>query len=215
MDNKNINNLGKNGLLFLVSTLWAKITKKIDENIYSFTEAKTRENIAPSDPIKIIFGKIMKWFSDLSAGAASTLLGQNLTANKALVSDENGKVAASNVDASKVEFLSKVKSDIQSQLDSLNSTLEGIGVGNGYSGELAFTYTQNEYANANNLPINSLAYTFTSASNIPSVTNGSHILTIGNSSLRVQICFSRSDNFIYVRDNLNGSWKAWKKITTS
>lgn len=215
MDNKNINNLGKNGLLFLVSTLWAKITKKIDENIYSFTEAKTRENIAPSDPIKIIFGKIMKWFSDLSAGAASTLLGQNLTANKALVSDENGKVAASNVDASKVEFLSKVKSDIQSQLDSLNSTLEGIGVGNGYSGELAFTYTQNEYANANNLPINSLAYTFTSASNIPSVANGSHILTIGNSSLRVQICFSRSDNFIYVRDNLNGSWKAWKKITTS
>ena len=125
MDNKNINNLGKNGLLFLVSTLWAKITKKIDENIYSFTEAKTRENIAPSDPIKIIFGKIMKWFSDLSAGAASTLLGQNLTANKALVSDENGKVAASNVDASKVEFLSKVKSDIQSQLDSQNSTWFG------------------------------------------------------------------------------------------
>ena len=96
-----------------------------------------------------------------------------------------------------------------------NSTLEGVGGGNGYSGELAFTYTQNEYANTDNLPINSLAYTFTSANNIPNVVNGSHILTIGNKNLRIQICFSRSDAAIYVRDNLNGSWKSWKKITAS
>lgn len=215
MDNKNIDNFDKNGILFLVSALWGKITKKIDENIYSFTESKTRENITSSDPIKIILGKIMKWFSDLSAGAASSLLGQNLTENKALISDASGKVAASDLDASKVEFLSGVTSDIQEQINSLNSTLEGIGAGNGYSGELAFIYTQNEYANANDLPVNSLAYTFESASNIPSVANGSHILTIGNKNLRIQICFSRSGNFIYVRDNLNGSWRAWKKITTT
>lgn len=127
MDNKNIDNFDKNGILFLVSALWGKITKKIDENIYSFTESKTRENITSSDPIKIILGKIMKWFSDLSAGAASSLLGQNLTENKALISDTNGKVAASDVDASKVEFLSGVTSDIQEQINSLNSTLENIG----------------------------------------------------------------------------------------
>nr|WP_305182161.1 hypothetical protein [uncultured Schaedlerella sp.] len=129
MDNKNIDNFDKNGILFLVSALWGKITKKIDENIYSFTESKTRENITSSDPIKIILGKIMKWFSDLSAGAASSLLGQNLTENKALISDTNGKVAASDVDASKVEFLSGVTSDIQEQINSLNSTLEGMGGG--------------------------------------------------------------------------------------
>ena len=127
MDNKNIDNFDKNGILFLVSALWGKITKKIDENIYSFTESKTRENITSSDPIKIILGKIMKWFSDLSAGAASSLLGQNLTENKALISDANGKVAASDLDASKVEFLSGVTSDIQEQINSLNSTLENIG----------------------------------------------------------------------------------------
>lgn len=101
-------------------------------------------------------------------------------------------------------------------INSLNSTLEEInGGGNGYSGELAFTYTQNEYANANDLPINSLAYTFTSASNIPSVANGSHILTIGNKNLRMQICFSRSGDAIYIRDNLNGPWKSWKRTTTT
>ena len=99
----------------------------IDNNVYSFTESEKRNNIVPSDPIKVILGKIMKWFSDLSAGAASSLLGQNLTENKALISDTNGKVAASDVDASKVEFLSGVTSDIQEQINSLNSTLENIG----------------------------------------------------------------------------------------
>lgn len=66
----------------------------------------------------------MKWFSDLSEGAASSLLGQNLTANKALISDANGKVAASDVDASKVGFLSGVTSDVQEQINSLSSAIE-------------------------------------------------------------------------------------------
>lgn len=101
----------------------ADVKPIIDNNTYLFTESGQRENIAPSDPIKVILGKIMKWFSDLSEGAASSLLGQNLTANKALISDANGKVAASDVDASKVGFLSGVTSDVQEQINSLNSAI--------------------------------------------------------------------------------------------
>ena len=94
---------------------------KIDDSTVDFSQAESRENIAPTDTMKIILGKIMKWFSDLSAGAASSLLGQNLTAGKVLVSDDGGKVAASVVDASKVGFLSGVTGDLQEQINSLNS----------------------------------------------------------------------------------------------
>lgn len=100
---------------------------KIDDISVDFSQAESRENIAPTDTMKTILGKIMKWFSDLSAGAASSLLGQNLTAGKVLVSDDGGKVAASAIDASKVEFLSGATGDLQEQINSLNSTLENIG----------------------------------------------------------------------------------------
>lgn len=96
---------------------------KIDDISVDFSQAESRENIAPTDTMKIILGKIMKWFSDLSAGAASSLLGQNLTAGKVLVSDDGGKVAASVVDASKVGFLNGVTGDLQEQINSLNSAI--------------------------------------------------------------------------------------------
>lgn len=99
-------------------------TEKIDDSTVDFSQAESRENIAPTDTMKTILGKIMKWFSDLSAGAASSLLGQNLTAGKVLVSDDGGKVAASVVDASKVGFLSGVTGDVQGQINDINHTME-------------------------------------------------------------------------------------------
>ena len=100
---------------------------KIDDISVDFSQAESRENISSADNVKTILGKIMKWFSDLSAGAASSLLGQNLTAGKVLVSDDGGKVAASAIDASKVRFLDGVTGDVQEQINSLNSALENIG----------------------------------------------------------------------------------------
>ena len=101
---------------------------KIDDISVDFSQAESRENIAPTDTMKTILGKIMKWFSDLSAGAASSLLGQNLTAGKVLVSDDGGKVAASAIDASKVEFLSGATGDLQEQINSLNSAMKIFSV---------------------------------------------------------------------------------------
>lgn len=99
-------------------------TEKIDDLSVDFSQAESRENISSADNVRTILGKIMKWFSDLSAGAASSLLGRDLVANKALISDANGKVAASAVDASKVGFLSGVTGDVQTQINSLNSAME-------------------------------------------------------------------------------------------
>ncbi|KPA18764.1 secreted protein containing Fibronectin, type III domain protein, partial [Candidatus Magnetomorum sp. HK-1] len=51
-------------------------------------------------------------------GAATTITTTNLDTNRALVSDGSGKVAVSNVTSTEVGYLSGVKSDIQTQLDS-------------------------------------------------------------------------------------------------
>lgn len=54
---------------------------------------------------------------DKITGGASTITDDNLTANRALVSDGNGKVAVSNVTNTELGYLDGVTSNIQTQLD--------------------------------------------------------------------------------------------------
>ena len=56
-------------------------------------------------------------------GAASTITGSNLTANRALVSDGSGKVAVSAVTSTELGYLDGVTSGIQGQINSLNNKL--------------------------------------------------------------------------------------------
>lgn len=55
---------------------------------------------------------------DKITGAATTITNSNLTANCALVSDANGKVAASSVTATELAYLDGVTSNVQTQLNS-------------------------------------------------------------------------------------------------
>lgn len=50
-------------------------------------------------------------------GGASTITSKNLTGNRILVSDTNGKVASSSLSTTKLSYLKEVTSDIQTQLD--------------------------------------------------------------------------------------------------
>lgn len=60
-------------------------------------------------------------------GAATTIMSSNLTANQVLVSDGSGKVAVSGViDTTELGYLNGVTSSIQSQLNSLSSSVSGI-----------------------------------------------------------------------------------------
>lgn len=86
-----------------------------------FTQASSRANIASGEKLNVILGKIMKWFTDLTNGGASSLLGSNLTTNRALVSNSSGKVAVSTVTATELGYLSGVTSNIQSQFNSKKS----------------------------------------------------------------------------------------------
>ena len=54
---------------------------------------------------------------DTITGAATSITSSNLTANKALVSDSNGKVAASSVTDTELGYLSGVTSAVQTQMD--------------------------------------------------------------------------------------------------
>lgn len=58
-------------------------------------------------------------------GAASTITGANLTANRVLVSSASGKVAVSNVLPSELARLSGVTGDIQTQLNGKQATITG------------------------------------------------------------------------------------------
>ena len=54
-------------------------------------------------------------------GAATTITDSNLTANRALVSNASGKVAVSDITSTELGYLDGAKSNIQTQLDSVNT----------------------------------------------------------------------------------------------
>lgn len=85
----------------------------------TFTEAENRANIESEEALGTIFGKIKKVFADLLIGAGSTLIGADLTASRALVSDANGKVGVSTITATELGYLDGVTKNIQAQLNEL------------------------------------------------------------------------------------------------
>ena len=62
---------------------------------------------------------------DEISGGASTIVSDNLTASRALVSNANGKVAVSNVTSTELGYLDGVTSAIQTQLNGKQSTISG------------------------------------------------------------------------------------------
>lgn len=74
-----------------------------------FTETEERENIESSNPIKIIFGKVKKWFSDFGEAAFANIANNRVTNEPGFVMDaRQGK-------------------EIQDQINAINSALDNIG----------------------------------------------------------------------------------------
>lgn len=73
---------------------------------------------------------------DTVVGGASTITEDNLTANRALVSNSSGKVAVSDVTSTELGYLDSVTSNVQAQLNGKQSTItvngiiKGDGAGN-------------------------------------------------------------------------------------
>lgn len=71
-------------------------------------------------------------------GGASTITSSDLTANRALVSDENGKVAVSTVTSTELGYLDGVTSNIQTQLNGKLSSAPVTSV-NSKTGDVSLT----------------------------------------------------------------------------
>ena len=63
-------------------------------------------------------------------GAASTIVSDDLPANKVLISDSDGKVAASNVTSTELGHLSGVTSKIQDQLNNKVASADLVAITN-------------------------------------------------------------------------------------
>lgn len=132
----------------------------IDDLTIDFDASEKSEQINKNDPVKILFGKIAKWYNDLKTvaftgrygdlidkpeiptiptynGAVTTILTRNLSTKKVLVSNDSGKVAASNIGIDELSALSGVAENIQDQFDNIISNIvESVSVFVGTKQEL-------------------------------------------------------------------------------
>lgn len=87
---------------------------------------------------------------DKITGAATTITDDNLTANRALVSNSSGKVAVSTVTSTELGYLDGVTSNVQTQL---NKKLESVPVTsvNGKTGAVTLGKSDVELGNVDNV----------------------------------------------------------------
>ena len=93
-------------------TNWFSIGFSMNDFPLSSQQIDSLENISSNIQDQLIAKQVS------ITGAATTITTTNLDTNRALVSDGSGKVAVSNVTSAEVGYLSGVKSDVQTQLDS-------------------------------------------------------------------------------------------------
>lgn len=74
------------------------------------------------------------------AGAASTITAKNLTASRALVSSSAGKVAVSAVTATELSYLDGVTKNLQTQINELNTKIDGKSTLIGQDGQHTFQF---------------------------------------------------------------------------
>ena len=100
------------------------------------TAAKLASDVA-GDNITFTNGVLSVADSDIQAGitgGASTIAGNDLGTNKALISNSSGKVAVSTVTSTELGYLSNVSSAIQTQLNGKASTGTQMIAGSGLTG---------------------------------------------------------------------------------
>lgn len=123
-------------------------------------------------------------------GGATTVTSSNLSANRALVSDANGKISVSTITSTILGYLANVTSDIQTQLNNKIKTVEyDFG-----------TLTPNETKSLN---LTSLGINYTKLINV--VLIYSNIENVYNSSYKTAKVITNMDNILYVTSDDNAN----------
>ena len=147
-------------------------------------------------------------------GGASTIVSDNLTANRALISNTNGKVAVSDVTSTELGYLDGVTSAVQTQIDGKQAkiTASGILKGDG-SGGVSAAVSGTDYAPASHSHGN-----ITSGGDItataPTIASGDKIIINDESASKITNgpSFGTSTT-TYLRND--GSWATPASAVTS
>lgn len=128
-------------------------------------------------------------------GGASTITSSNLTANRALISNANGKVAVSAVTSTELGYLDGVTSAVQTQLNGKQASITASGIlkGDGSGGVTAAVAGTDYLATA---PVSSV-----------NNKTGAVSLTASDVSAMPAVAVTASDNGKFLRV-VNGAWAA-------
>ena len=88
-----------------------------------FEENSSYANIESGESIATIFGKLKKIAGGILAGAGSTLLGANLTTNRVLLSNSDGKITASTITDTELAYLDGLTGNVQQNINLLNEKM--------------------------------------------------------------------------------------------
>ena len=140
-------------------------------------------------------------------GAATTIIGSNLTASRALISNSSGKVAASDITSTELGYLDGVTSNIQTQFSGLSGKYKSID-------KNRILIEANTDLNTVKTPGNYTAYSDDLADALPNRPSGlsySFDMTVGN-QCRTNIVYQEITNYKgtrWYRRCVGSVWENW------
>lgn len=155
---------GAKGVKVYKTSAWKKLLDEDDASSYVPTTRKVNTKALSSDitiystdiPVSSTDNTTIKDYVDnldiTITGAASTIKDNDLTANRAVISNSSGKIAVSSVTSTELGYLSGVTSAIQTQLNALDGRGRFLSQWNASTGlpttnpgTLPYTYKTGDY----------------------------------------------------------------------
>lgn len=173
-------------------------TVDVADSEIAFADSETRENITSGEKVSTVFGKVKKFFADLTAPAFA----QMITSKEDLLAT---KVTGYVPDAKAVaDAVTEVNGNLTKTNETVSSYFKTYTVGSG---------TGSELTDCNDLPLYSIGYVYPTAKN-NAFSTSNMVFTIGTILFsivyKVQFAISSDDGSLKTRYKSNGGWTAWK-----
>lgn len=173
-------------------------TVDVADSEIAFADSETRENIVSGEKVSTVFGKIKKFFTDLTAPAFAQMItsADDLLATKATGYVPDAKAVA--------DGFADVNGNLTKTNETVSSYFKTYTVGSG---------TGSELTDCNDLPLYSIGYVYPTAKN-NAFSTSNMVFTIGTILFsivyKVQFAISSDDGSLKTRYKSNGGWTAWK-----
>lgn len=173
-------------------------TVDVADSEIAFTDSETRENIASGEKVSTVFGKVKKFFTDLTAPAFAQMITtkEDLLATKVTGYVPDAKAVA--------DTYTELNGNLTKTNETVSSYFKTYTVGSG---------TGSELTDCNDLPLYSIGYVYPTAKN-NAFSTSNMVFTIGtilySIVYKVQFAINSDDGSLKTRYKSNGGWTAWK-----